>query len=127
MRLLPKLLNRAVKAGRMTLRGPEDFEIEIGGQAPGPECAIRILDKSLDWKIALNPELKAAEAYMDGGIDIAPEDLREVLRLFKLNQGRLKKTTSQSPFRSMAKVVKKVIKNNPIVINAPTNTSRIAL
>ena len=114
MKLLPILLRRVIKAGSLTLKGPNGFSETFSGDLPGPDVTIKVNDPTLDRKLMLNPELRFAEAYMDGGLDIAPEDLREVLRLFKLNQGRLKQTSSQSPFRSAAKVVKKVIRNNPI-------------
>ncbi|MEL7466055.1 MAG: cyclopropane-fatty-acyl-phospholipid synthase family protein [Pseudomonadota bacterium] len=114
MKLLPILLRQVIKAGSLTLSGPGGYSETFSGDIPGPDVTIKVNDATLDRKLMLNPELRFAEAYMDGGIDIAPEDLREVLRLFKLNQGRLKKTKSQSPFRSAAKVVKKVIRNNPI-------------
>ena len=62
MRFLPKLLTKAVKSGRLVLRGPDGFEQVIGGDAPGPSLTMRVTDPGLDWKIAFNPELKAAEA-----------------------------------------------------------------
>jgi cyclopropane-fatty-acyl-phospholipid synthase len=50
---------------------------------------------------------------MDGGIEIAPEDLRDVLRLFKLNKQRLNRTPTQAVFRRFAKTVKRFARNNP--------------
>ncbi len=114
MRLLPMLLRRVIRAGSLTLIGPDGASETFAGEAPGPQVTVRINDPSLDRKLMLNPELRFAEAYMNGGLDIAPEDLREVLRLFKLNQANLKRTASQSVFRSFAKVVKRVVRNNPI-------------
>ena len=114
MKLLPMLLRRVIRAGSLTLTGPNGYSETFKGDMPGPEVTIRINDPSLDRKLMLNPELRFAEAYMDGGLDIAPEDLREVLRLFKLNQKSLKAAPSQSVFRGVGRVVKKIVRNNPI-------------
>jgi cyclopropane-fatty-acyl-phospholipid synthase len=66
MWLLPKLLSKAIRKGRLTLNAPDGRVHVFGGAEPGPEVTIRVTDPSFDWKIALNPELRAAEAYMDG-------------------------------------------------------------
>jgi cyclopropane-fatty-acyl-phospholipid synthase len=68
MRLLPRLLEGVIRIGRLRLLGPGGYDRVFGGAAPGPEVTVRIVDPSLDWKIPLNPELYAAEGYMDGGI-----------------------------------------------------------
>lgn len=114
MRLLPMLLRRVIRAGTLTLIDPDGASHVFSGESPGPSVTIKINDPTLDRKLMLNPELRFAEAYMDGGLDIAPEDLREVLRLFKLNQQHLKRAPSQSVFRGLAKVVKRMVRNNPI-------------
>jgi len=108
------LLRRIIRTGSLTLIGPDGTSETFSGETPGPSVTIRINDRGLDRKLLLNPELRFAEAYMDGGLEIAPEDLREVLRLFKLNQQHLKRSPSQAVFRSLARIVKRVVRNNPI-------------
>jgi cyclopropane-fatty-acyl-phospholipid synthase len=114
MRLLPMLLRRVIHTGSLTLIGSDGASETFGGAAPGPSATIRIIDPSLDHKLIANPELRFAEAYMDGGIEIAPEDLRDVLRLFKLNKQRLNRTPTQAVFRRFAKTVKRFARNNPL-------------
>jgi len=114
MRFLPLLLRRVIRTGSLTLIGPDGTSENFSGDIPGPSVTIRITDPALDHKLMLNPELRFAEAYMDGGLEIAPEDLREVLRLFKLNQRNLKRTPSQAIFRRIARVLKRLVRNNPI-------------
>jgi cyclopropane-fatty-acyl-phospholipid synthase len=94
--------------------GPDGTSETFGGTTPGPSVTIRISDPTLDRKLLLNPELRFAEAYMDGGLDVAPEDLRELLRLFKLNQAHLNRSPSQAIVRRAARVLKRVVRNNPL-------------
>jgi len=108
------LLRRVIRAGSLTLVGPNGYRETFSGDLPGPSVTLTINDPKLDRKLLVNPELRFAEAYMDGGLDIVPGELRDVLRLFKLNQGRLKRSPSQAIFRRFARVVKRVVRNNPI-------------
>ena len=114
MRLLPKLLRKAVRAGRVTLRGPNGFEEVIGGQAPGPEFTMQVVDPGLDWKIALNPELKAAEAYMDGGLVIEDGTIYDLLALFFHNKRHFDLTPGQIFWRGLARRTKRAMQHNPV-------------
>ena len=114
MRLLPKLLRKAVRAGRITLRGPDGFEEVIGGQEPGPEVAIRITDPGLDWKIALNAELKATEAYMDGGLVVETGTIYDLLALFFANKRHFDLTPGQIFWRGVARKMRRVAQHNPV-------------
>ncbi|HSF95399.1 MAG TPA: cyclopropane-fatty-acyl-phospholipid synthase family protein [Thermohalobaculum sp.] len=113
MHFLPMLLRQVIQKGSLTLIGP-DGRTETFGGTPGPRATIRIIDPSLDRKLLINPELRFAEAYMDGGVDIAPAELRDVLRLFKVNKGRLNRTPSQAIFRRAARIAKRLLRNNPL-------------
>ncbi len=114
MRLLPKLLRKAVKTGRLTLHGPNGFSEVIGGQGPGPEVTIRVTDPSLDWKIALNPELKAAEAYMDGGLVVEGGTIHDLLTLFFHNKRHFDLTPSQIFWRGVARNGRRILQHNPV-------------
>jgi cyclopropane-fatty-acyl-phospholipid synthase len=114
VRFLPWLLRRVIHTGSLTLIGPDGIAQTFDGPTPGPSVTIRIADPALDRKLLMNPELRFAEAYMNGGIEIAPEDLRDVLRLFKLNKASLNRTPTQAAFRRAAKMAKRVIRNNPL-------------
>ena len=114
MRLLPKLLRKAVKAGRIDLRGPNGFQEVIGGQGPGPEVAIRVTDPAFDWKIALNPELKAAEAYMDGGLVIEEGSIHDFISLFFHNKKHFDLSASQIFWRGVARKGRRMAQHNPV-------------
>ena len=114
MQFLPRLLRKVVHTGAVTLIGPDGKSETISGTNPGPEVTLRINDPALDRKLLVNPELRFAEAYMDGGIEIAPGQLREVLKFFKSNKGRLNRTPGQAIFRRAGRLLKRVVRNNPI-------------
>lgn len=114
MRLLPKLLRKAVRAGQITVRGPGGFEEIIGGHQPGPDVAIRITDPALDWKIALNPELKAAEAYMDGGLVVEDGTIYDLLALFFHNKRHFDLTPGQIFWRGVARKTRRAMQHNPV-------------
>ena len=114
MRFLPMLLRRVIHTGTLTLIGPDGASETFGGTNPGPSVTIRITDPALDRKLLANPELRFAEAYMDGGLEIAPEDLRDVLRLFKLNKQQLNRTPGQAMARRIARMMKRIARNNPL-------------
>ena len=86
MRFLPLLLRRAVRKGRLTVIGPRNEVETFGGTEPGPVATIRIHDPAYDWKIAFNPELKAAEAYMEGALTVEEGDVHDFLEVFFANK-----------------------------------------
>ena len=114
MQFLPILLHRVIRTGTLTLIGPDDETETFGGERPGPKLTIRITDPALDRKLLVNPELGLAEAYIDGGVEVAPEDLRDLLRLFRLNKARLNRTPAQALVRRIARLVKRIARNTPL-------------
>jgi cyclopropane-fatty-acyl-phospholipid synthase len=113
MQILPRLLRRMIHTGSLTLIGPDGASETFGGKTPGPSVTIRVTDLALDAKLVLNPELRFAEAYMNGGLEVAPEELRELFRLLKLNKKRLNRTPSQAMVRRAARVLKRIVRNTP--------------
>ncbi|MHA1529799.1 MAG: class I SAM-dependent methyltransferase, partial [Alphaproteobacteria bacterium] len=114
MHILPRLLRSMIHTGSLTLIGPDGASETFGGTNPGPSVTIRITDPALDAKLVLNPELRFAEAYMAGGLEVAPEELRELFRLLKLNKKRLNRAPSQAIVRRAARVLKRIVRNTPL-------------
>lgn len=86
MRLLSQLLKRAILAGRLTVT---DYDGSVHVFGPGNdehgepgEVAIRLTAKGASFKIARDPALGAAEAYMDGKLEL--EEGYEIYDLLKL-------------------------------------------
>lgn len=113
MRFLPKLFKAAVRTGDLTLVGP-DGTSHVFGDGSGTPVRIRLVDASLDWKIFLNPELKAAEAYMDGGLVVETGGIDAFIRLFFINKRHFDLSPSQIFWKSIARRLRRTMQHNPI-------------
>ena len=114
MRFLPLLLRKAVRKGRLTVIGPADEVETFGGTEPGPEATIRIHDPAYDWKIAFNPELKAAEAYMDGALTVEEGDIHSFLEVFFANKRSFDLSAGQAFWRTVARRARRLHQHNPV-------------
>ena len=114
MRFLPKLLNKAIHKGQISLKGPDGSVQVIGGKEPGPEVAIHITDPKLDWKIALNPELYAGEAYMYGGLVMEKGTIYNLLELFFVNKRTFDLTPNQIFWKTIMRKLRRFHQHNPI-------------
>ncbi len=119
MKHLPKLFRKTIRKGTLTVTGPEGEVETFGGEEPGPDVAIRISDPAFDWKIFLNPEMKAAEAFMDGVLTIESPVTHgtgawEFMELFFLNKRNFDLTPNQIFWRGLARGVRRRAQHNPI-------------
>ena len=111
MRFLSLLLNRAIQAGRLTIT---DYDgsvhvfgpgVDQGGDDPN-EVAIRLTKRGVSGKIARDPALGAAEAYMDGHLEMeAGHEIYDLLKLVTYNLrwvpgNALHKVTQQPRWRT---------------------------
>ena len=117
MSLLSKLLRKAVRKGRLTVTFPDGTR-ETFGVEPGPEVAIRINDPGFARRIAANPELAAAEAFMDKALVVEnPKEgtgAWELLELFFVNKRHFDLTPSQIFWRGVARGAKRFMQHNPV-------------
>ena len=119
MRHLPGLFRRTIRKGTLTLIGPDGETHGAGGAEPGPHVTLRVHDPALDWKIFSNPELRAAEAFMDGTLTVdSPAEhgtgAWELLELFFVNKRRFDLTPGQIFWRGLARAVRRSAQNNPV-------------
>ena len=119
MKHLPKLFRKTIRKGSLTLIGPDGERHEAGGTEPGPAVTLTVHDPALDWKIFSNPELRAAEAFMDGTLTVdSPSSYGtgawELLELFFINKRHFDLTPNQIFWRGLARAVRRSAQNNPI-------------
>lgn len=120
MRFLPKLFSRFISKGRLTLVGPNDYRATFGRAATDPAAAdepsvtLRLNDASYDWKIILNPELRFAEAYMDGVLDIEDGDVRDLIAIFYLNKRQFDMTPTQIFWNGLIRKAKRLQQHNSL-------------
>ncbi len=97
---LSNLLKTFVKKGRLTVFDVDGSEHIFGSGEEGLAVVMRLHDKSLHWKLFLNPELQAAEAYMDGGLTFEDgSGCYDLLSLFSENRGPLASHKVQGALR----------------------------
>lgn len=115
MRLLSNLLTRFIRNGVMTLIDADGVTHRFGGQGPGPEVTLRLADRTLHTKLALNPELHAGEAYMNGTLTFeGGSDVGDFMLLFAANRGGLAGAPSQRVLRGVWRGLKRWHQANPI-------------
>jgi cyclopropane-fatty-acyl-phospholipid synthase len=119
MRLLSNLLTRFIQNGTMRLIDAEGVVHTFGGKVAGPIVTMRIHDKALYNKIALNPELYAGEAYMDGTLTFEDgSDVGDFMYLFSLNRTGLANHPSQRALRSLWRGMRRWHQANPVGVAA---------
>ncbi len=97
---LSNLLRTFVRKGQLTVIDVDGSPHRFGSGEDGPDVTMRLHDKALRWKLFLNPELQAAEAYMDGGLTFEDgSDCYDLLYLFSVNRGPLASHKVQGALR----------------------------
>jgi cyclopropane-fatty-acyl-phospholipid synthase len=119
MMLLGNLLGRFVQKGRLTVTDHAGAVHRFGSGEDGPSVAIRLTDKAAEREIFLNPELKAAEAYMDGRL-VMEEGQRvfDLLHLFSVNRSGLAAHPVQQALRRGWRALRRVHQRNPLGLAA---------
>ena len=87
---LSNLLRTFIRKGQITVYDTDDTAHVFGTGEDGPAVSMRLHNKALRWKLFFNPELQAAEAYMDGGLSFVDgSGCYDLLFLFSINRGPL--------------------------------------
>ncbi|MEM1289070.1 MAG: cyclopropane-fatty-acyl-phospholipid synthase family protein [Pseudomonadota bacterium] len=108
MRLLSNLLHRFVEAGELQLTDSSGRTHAFGGTLEGPKVAMRLTTKSIERKLFFNPELAAAEGYMDGEITFEDgSDVHDFLTLFSINRAPLAQHRVQGLVRKSWKAMRR--------------------
>jgi cyclopropane-fatty-acyl-phospholipid synthase len=115
MQFMPWLFRKRIRIGSLTLTGPAGFAETFSGSEPGPTVTIHVSDPSLDWKLLLNPELRFAEAYMDGVIEVVDGELRDLLMLLRLNRAHIERGVALALWNRMFHALRRFHQNNTLL------------
>ncbi|MGC1643981.1 MAG: class I SAM-dependent methyltransferase, partial [Pseudolabrys sp.] len=119
MYLLSKLLQSFIREGTLRVRDADGQVHVFGDRLPGPDVAIHLHDRRLYSKLFINPELYAAEAYMDGKLTLENgAAIHDFLLLFSVNRVRLYSYGSQKLMRRVWRGLRRWHQANPIGIAA---------
>ncbi len=85
-RLLSRFLRSIVEQGRLEVQYADGETARFGQPADGfPDVAIRLTDRKVPRDILLDPRIGAAEAFMDGRLEIARGGIMELVQLLRSN------------------------------------------
>ena len=109
--LLDSLLKRFIQHGSLTVVDANGKSSTYSG-GEGPRASVRLKDPALSWKLFVNPELHAGEAYMNGTLMMEQGTIRDFLTLFAMNSGNLRSHPLQQLVRGTMKRVKRLKQRN---------------
>jgi len=110
---LSHMMKSFVRVGTLKVIDADGKLHEFFGK-PGPNVTMRLRDPSLYYKLVVNPELHAGEAYMDGRLSFENSTLRDFLTLFSLNRLSLGSYPVQRVLRRVSRNFRKWQQANPI-------------
>jgi cyclopropane-fatty-acyl-phospholipid synthase len=108
-----RVLQHTIKIGRLTL-------IDATGKAhvfqggPGPSQTIRLHDRSLHWRLLLNPKLAFGEAWMDETITCEDGTIYDMLDLLGRNLAHLEQHPSQAWREKLGRLARLLHSYNPV-------------
>ncbi|MBJ7500609.1 MAG: class I SAM-dependent methyltransferase [Sphingopyxis sp.] len=86
MSILRPFLSRVIHKGRLTVVLPDGAREEYGEPAPDfPDVTIRFTSRKGMRRIILDPRIGAAEAFMDGEMELVEGDIMELVALIRSN------------------------------------------
>jgi cyclopropane-fatty-acyl-phospholipid synthase len=119
MRLLGNLLKKFIRQGTLRVIDADGLTHLFGGTQPGPDVTARISDAKLYNKLFINPELYAAEAYMDGTLTFENgSGIHDFLLLFSVNRSALYSYGSQRLMRRVWRALRRWHQANPVGVAA---------
>jgi len=109
---LSHMLKSFVRIGTLKVIDADGQSHDFVG-APGPKVTMRLTDRSLYYKLFLNPELHAGEAYMDGRMRFEDSTLTDFLTLFSINRLSLGSYPLQKFLRTVSRGLRRFQQANP--------------
>lgn len=114
MWLLTRTLRGRITTGALTVYDATGRRHSFAGEFEGPEASIRLHDRSLPRRLALNPGLTVGEAYMDGTLTFEDgSDIDDYIALFGANRESLR-TPPASVASAAGRLGRKLQQFNPI-------------
>jgi cyclopropane-fatty-acyl-phospholipid synthase len=98
MKMLSRLLGKIISHGTLTIVYADGVQETLGHAAPGsPDVRIRLTDKGAASAIVTNPELGAAECFMDGRLVMEQGSIWDLVMLVAGNTALERNTPLKEP------------------------------
>jgi cyclopropane-fatty-acyl-phospholipid synthase len=112
--LFARILETTFKVGQLTVIDGYGRTHRIKGALPGPACTLRLHERSLNWKLLINPKLALGEAFMEGNLTCEDCSLYELLDLLAQNVAYLEAHPSQAWRAPLGRFARWLHTYNPI-------------
>ncbi|MCJ8144145.1 cyclopropane-fatty-acyl-phospholipid synthase family protein [Ancylobacter sp. A5.8] len=110
--LLQRVLERVVRQGSLDVVLASGRRVSLG-DGSAPPLAIRFTSTSWQSQVALDPELKLGEAYMEGGMVVETGDIADVLALLMAQVGLMVPSFTAKTFMRLRYLVRRLAQFNP--------------
>ena len=109
--MLGLFLNRLVRQGTLTIVDPNGRRRDFG--AGPPQVTIKFHDRRAMFELALHPDLKLGELYMDGRLTVEQGDVADLLALLMKNLSLTKPVGLHRGLRAFRSVTRRFSQFNP--------------
>ncbi len=114
MKILSNLLTQFVGTGTLRVYDDKGKLHVFSGAVKEPVVTMRIHDSSIYLKLFLQPDVRTAEAYMDGKLTFEEgSGLIDFLNFYLLNKGNLRAHPLQKYLKKFRKKIKRLHQYNP--------------
>ena len=110
--LFARFARKVFQAGSLTIIDADGGR-HVAGNGEGPSATIRLHDRRLHYRLAINPYLHLGEAYMDGTLTIEQGTLYDFLNLCALNIDRGFELPLKRALTAAARVLRHLHQHNP--------------
>jgi cyclopropane-fatty-acyl-phospholipid synthase len=115
MRLLALFLERFIQRGELVVIDARGRRHRFAGPAPGRRAVVRLHDRSLEWRLPLQPTLALGEGYMEGGLTVEEGTLYDLLALCVENREHVRHTLAGAlTFDPLGRAFKALQQHNPV-------------
>lgn len=96
--LAAQLFKRIITHGTLVIEDATGRLHEFGG-GDGPKAQIKLTDKSLHWKLLVDPSMHFGQSYMDGTLIVQSGTLKDLLEILLVSEMRLEGRSSSELLR----------------------------
>jgi cyclopropane-fatty-acyl-phospholipid synthase len=112
--LLARVCKTLIQDGALTLIDADGRTHRFGRTRRAADVVVRLTDRSLHWKLAVNPYLYLGEAYMDGTLTVERGDVYDLLDICGKNLSRFTAHPAARAFRALGRTRNLVQQYNPV-------------
>lgn len=113
MWLLERFLRQLVRTGTLTVIDATGRSFVFGDGGP-PNVTVRLTSRALYWKLVVNPELYAGEAYMDGTLVVEAGSIYDFLDLTGRNLSNFPNWPVRRAIFGLQLLLRRIHQFNPV-------------